>query len=240
MKIDYSIQYSNWHDTSPEHADSMAANLWKQYGKWAPTALNEPILDIGCGYGFFLRALQNAGYVDVLGLELSEQQAIVARQHGHAVEVTDDTVRWLETTGKSYALITMLDVLEHIEPSLQLRLLEASRSALKPGGRLLIQVPNANAILASRWLHDDWTHYTSFTEHSLAFVLKCSGFADVFIETEKGLGRLPKRIWRRSGWIALRKWLIRWAWLQVHKAEIPWENIDDISFELNLVAVARA
>jgi hypothetical protein len=69
-------------------------------------------------------------------------------------------------------------------------------------------------------------------------VLNNAGFENVWIDSNKGVGKFPRNFVRRSCWPETRKWIVRWCWLQVFKAELPNENIDKISFELNLKALA--
>jgi hypothetical protein len=99
-------------------------------------------------------------------------------------------------------------------------------------------VPNANSIVSSRWRYNDYTHFTSFTEHSLYFVLKNAGLDEIHTQNEKGLGKLYFRFWKKSGWKKFRKRFIRWCWLQVFQSELAHENIKNISFELNLISEA--
>jgi hypothetical protein len=48
------------------------------------------------------------------------------------------------------------------------------------------------------------------------------------------------RFWRSKFFVTdWRRFLIRWFWLQVFKAEFPQENLAPISFEANLQAVAH-
>ena len=130
-------------------------------------------------------------------------------------------------------------MLEHVPVAAQIELLRTIRGALRPGGRLILTVPNANSPLASRWRYIDFTHHVSFTEHSLSFVLRNASFGAIKMDNSKGLGAFPRRWWERNQRDAVRKWLVRWAWLQVFKAELhPTENFADICFELNLKAVA--
>src|SRR5262249_20951783 len=157
--------------------------------------------------------------------ETSPEQAGRARKAHLSVEVVPDTAAWLKSHREEFDLVLLLDVLEHIPIADQIQLLNAIRMSLKDGGQVCVQVPNDNAIMASRWRYIDFTHRSSFTEHSLYFVLANAGFSAIEISSEKGIGRIPKRIWRRSQRAALRKWIVRWLWLQVHKAEIPWERI---------------
>ena len=231
---DYSVHYGRFHDDSEEHAEYVAgwtAGLLKPH---LPPDKNVRILDVGCGYGFALRALRKLGYTNITGLEASVQQAERCRAAGFEVEVTDDSAAWLRCRPEQFDVLLMMDVLEHVPVEQQIDFARATLCCLRPGGRLYMTVPNANAILSARWRYIDFTHHTSFTEHSLYFVLKNAGFDDINMNSSKGLGRFP-RPWRRS---EVRKWAIRWCWLQVFRAEVPWERIEDISFELNLTATA--
>ncbi|MEO5716868.1 MAG: class I SAM-dependent methyltransferase [Luteolibacter sp.] len=237
-QFDYSIYYSRFHDDSEEYAESMAKSMEMSLRKCLPDDTKARILDIGCGYGFALRALRNLGYQNIEGLEISSAQADRATRAGFLVGLTEDTIRWLNAHSNEFDHVILFDVLEHVPVGSQIDLIAAIHTSLRRGGAVQLTVPNANAILAARWLHNDYTHHSSFTEHSLYFVLKNGGFDRIEIDAEKGLGRFPRRLWRRSAWPAVRKWLVRWCWLQVHKAEIPWEKLDEISFELNHKAVA--
>jgi SAM-dependent methyltransferase len=236
--VDYSIYYSRFHDDTEEHAEKMAAWIKSMLEPNLPAERISPVLDIGCGYGFALRALRHLGFKQVKGLEISPQQAERCRKAGFEVAVTDDTIHWLKENAGQFAFVVLLDVLEHIPVEDQIQFARAIFEVLKPEGKVFLTVPNANAILSARYRYNDYTHRCSFTEHSLYFVLRNAGFKTIEIENEKGIGRFPRRLWRRSAWPAARKWIIRWCWLQVHKAELPWERLDQISFELNLKAVA--
>jgi 2-polyprenyl-3-methyl-5-hydroxy-6-metoxy-1,4-benzoquinol methylase len=235
--IDYSIHYARFHSDTEEHADWMTTWMKSQLVPYVPDDRTASILDIGCGYGFALRALRQLGFTRLKGLEVSPQQALRCKNAGFDVEVTGDTIKWLEDQGAQFSFVVLLDVLEHIPVALQIRFVRAIHNALLPGGTVLVTVPNANAILSSRWRYIDYTHFASFTEHSLYFVLKNGGFGSIKIDSE--LWNFPRRLWKRSGWAAARKWFVRWCWLQVYKAEIPWEKLREISFELNLKALAQ-
>lgn len=235
---DYSIHYRRFHDDSAAHAERMAAWIANVLKPHLPVDRSTPIADIGCGFGFALRALRNLGYTDVTGVELSPQQAEHARAAGFTVDVTADTCAWLQQRRGHFGFIVLMDVLEHVLPSEQIKLTTSLYTALAPGGKTYLTVPNANSWLASRWRYIDHTHHSSFTEHSLYFVLGNAGFERIDIDNTKGLGPLPKALWRREGRARFRKWCVRWLLLQIFKAEIPWENLSAISFELNLSATA--
>jgi SAM-dependent methyltransferase len=236
--LDYSLYYGRFHPDSEAHTEVMAKHMVAELEPLLPLDRHGPVLDIGCGYGFAMLALRKLGFESVQGVEVSSQQADRARRNGLDVDVIDDPSKWLAQRSTNFSAVLLLDVLEHLPIGEQVPLLRSIYRCLTPGGRVIIQVPNANAILAVRWRYSDFTHCSSFTEHSLYFVLKNAGFDDIQIGAEKGIGRFPKRLWRRNARIALRKYLVRWCWLQVFKAELPWERLDDISFDFNLKAVA--
>ena len=236
---DYSIYYGRYHDNSPDHTRREVASSAAWLSALLPADKSARIVDVGCGFGYALLAMKKLGYENISGLELSEQQAGQTRRNGLLVEVTGDTVRTLRDHPQAYDCVLLLDVLEHVPVAEQIDFLRACSSSLKPGGRLLLTVPNASAILAPRWRYNDYTHHSSFTEHSLNFVLLNAGFESVVVEKDRSPKRIPLRIWRRS-WLPLfRKWLVRFLWRQVFLSEMAHEDVNTISFELNLRALAR-
>jgi SAM-dependent methyltransferase len=105
-----------------------------------------PILDVGCGEGALLRALQATGRVAV-GLEQGEQ-ASRARLDVREVEITDFDERRGE-----WAAVVFWHSLEHLrEPRAALR--QACR-LLAPSGLLVIAIPN-RASWQAKWLGDRW------------------------------------------------------------------------------------
>lgn len=98
-----------------------------------------PVLDIGCGGALFGRLLQERGY-RCFGLDFSQQAARVGWQVNGVPVVVGDFLRAPFAPG-SFAGVTMFHVLEHLaEPA---ECLAAVRSLLRPGGKLIVQVPNA-------------------------------------------------------------------------------------------------
>jgi SAM-dependent methyltransferase len=180
--LDYTIHYRKWHDGSKEHFDTTSrfySDLLAPVLRFVPP--NARILDIGCGQGLLVYALNSFGYRNIQGIDLSEQQVAVGQKHGlpcHAVD-RNYIVDLAKTAPASFELIFLMDVLEHMDKAEQLRTLAAASELLVPGGRLILSVPNANASFGLRWRYIDWTHETAFTEHSLEFILLNSKFTDL-------------------------------------------------------------
>ncbi len=239
MSDDYSVHYKRFHDESEPHAMEMADWLGVYLKHDLPEDRSAPLLDVGCGFGFALRAMRRVGFTNLQGVEISAPQAAIARRGGFEVAVVADTTAYLQQHQNCFGVVLLLDVLEHVPVPGQIELLRTIRQALQPGGRLILTVPNANSPLAARWRYIDYTHHTSFTEHSLNYVLANAGFGKITMDNSKGIGKFPRRWWRREQREVLRKWLVRYAWMQVFKAELhPSENLEGLCFELNLKAVA--
>ena len=138
---------------------------------------NGPALDVGCGGGLFLRMLRERGFRAV-GLDYSPDAARVAWSVNGApaacAALTSAPLR-----PESCAAITMFHVLEHLyEPR---SYLQAAHGLLQPGGRLVIQVPNAACwqflLLGAAWNGVDVPrHLYDFRPADLDLLLDSCGF----------------------------------------------------------------
>ena len=95
-------------------------------------------LDVGSGAGFFVKMMKDAGW-NALGVEPSEAFAdYAARQFG--VDTVVGTIENADLPENGFDVVTMWYVLEHVmDPR---RVVNRARSLLKPGGLLIIRVPN--------------------------------------------------------------------------------------------------
>ncbi len=103
------------------------------------------------------------------------------KNKGLNVELVSDTIKYLNENKNSLDIIFAFDLLEHIPPEQQISYSEAIFNALKFNGMLLATVPNANSLLGSRNRYIDYTHYVTFTEISLDFILYNGGFKKIEI-----------------------------------------------------------
>ncbi|HEX8204189.1 MAG TPA: class I SAM-dependent methyltransferase, partial [Isosphaeraceae bacterium] len=133
-----------------------------------------PVLDIGCGSGQFLYFLRQQGYTDTVGIDVDGAQVEIGRALGldcRRVSVFDH----LADSGPRYALVAMLDILEHFTREELFPLLEAVAARLEPGGLLIASVPNAESPDGLRAVYADITHEIAFSPTSLAEMLFCHG-----------------------------------------------------------------
>jgi SAM-dependent methyltransferase len=101
------------------------------------------VLDVGCNAGELLDLFRDAGW-SVAGVEASPGPAAYARQKLGA-PIWQGSAEDVIPEGETFDLITMTHVLEHVKrPG---ALLDRLRRALRPGGAILIEVPNADDAL---------------------------------------------------------------------------------------------
>ncbi len=142
------------------------------------------VVDVGCGSGVRTVAIRTAGFA-VMGLEPYAEAARLAREH-HGLEVCEGALQACNLPPGSVDAVTMFDVLEHLEdPRGDL---EAARRLLRPGGTLVVKVPNAGAwqshLFGGRWFHaDPPRHLQMFTPAVLVRSLATCGYSDCRAET---------------------------------------------------------
>jgi methionine biosynthesis protein MetW len=163
------------------------------------------VLDVGCSTGYFAAALAARGN-EVLGVEYDEASAEAARSRGIEVLVAD-----LETTDlaahfgeASFDVVVYADVLEHLRDPLPV--LRATHRLLRPGGFVVVSLPNVAhgdirmALLEGRFDYTDTgildtTHTRFFTRRTLTRLIHEAGFAVAelrrttagLFQTEQGL-----------------------------------------------------
>jgi SAM-dependent methyltransferase len=96
------------------------------------------LLEIGVGHGAFLNLAQAAGW-QTLGIEVSEYAARMAREK-YGLEVFCGTLEDAGIREASIDVVHMSHVLEHLKDPL--RTLSEIMRILRPGGILVIEVPN--------------------------------------------------------------------------------------------------
>ena len=172
-----------WWDEAPSSAGRLA-ELYRQFvlsdHVWfASRAIRTegPVLDIGCGGGSFLHAIEKQGRA-VYGSDISPKAARTALTH-YGIPATCASLPHLPFLPGSFAMVTMFHVLEHLADPLAA--LEAAWHLLAPGGRLVVQVPNAACwqmlLLGERWSGLDIPrHLIDFRAEDLEGLLEHCGF----------------------------------------------------------------
>lgn len=136
------------------------------------------VLDIGCGYGFFLEAMLKRGW-QVEGIELSRPAAAIARAKTGAV-IHSCAVEEMQIVAR-FDVITLFYVIEHVADPVAI--LQAVRKLLKPDGVLVLRYPNTTPILRfSRRLARKLklmqapSHLYDYHARSMPLLLRQAGF----------------------------------------------------------------
>ena len=154
------------------------------------------LLEIGCAAGYFLEAARDAGF-EVLGVEPEPTAAGRARERTGA-EVLVGFVEDVKLPERPFDFAAAWHVLEHIpEP---IGAIERIRAALRPGGLLFVEVPNAQGHNARRegldWQPLELTHHVAhYGPESLRGLLARAGFEVLLTRTYEFAALTP---WRRQ------------------------------------------
>lgn len=147
--------------------------------------MSKYLLDIGCGRGDFIKWMTAKGW-NCKGVEPNREAAQIARQH--QMNVFNGTLEEFVLQQESlFSAITMHNVLEHIpDPE---KTLDLVKQLLKPGGILLIKVPNdfnklqtdINEIIINKyWWTKEVGHVNFFSFESLERLLDDRGFDMIY------------------------------------------------------------
>ena len=145
---------------------------------WLPARRDARVVDLGCGDGRTLYLLSKRGYADLTGVDASESQTAIARQVLDRVR-TEDALGWLRRDSEPVDLLLAMDVVEHLTRGESLEFLALCASRLRPGGRLVLQTPNAASPFFGAVRYGDITHEQCFTPESLGALLLRAGLTGV-------------------------------------------------------------
>ncbi len=142
----------------------------------------EDVVDLGCGRGEFLDLLREHG-IRARGVDLNHEMAETARARELDV-VEADALGYLESIpDASVGGLFAAQVIEHLDPTYLMRLLDAAARKLRPDGLLVLETINPACWVAffESYLRD-LTHVRPIHPETLQYLLQASGFKRVDIE----------------------------------------------------------
>jgi 2-polyprenyl-3-methyl-5-hydroxy-6-metoxy-1,4-benzoquinol methylase len=163
---------------------------WRYYGDPRPdiAQLVDPsgksILDVGCGEGALASSLREAGAAHIAGIELDTGAANIAGERLDHLVRGDVGAVSLPFEPEQFDYVIFADVLEHLpDPE---RALARTLPFLRPGGRVIVSVPNMRffsvllRLVFDRWSYTDAgirdrTHLRIFTRRTLERMLRGHG-----------------------------------------------------------------
>jgi len=178
---------------------------------WLPSDREAPVLDLGCGDGKLLAFLAGKGFRRVVGVDRSEVQVARSRQLAPSAEVVlGDAREVLRGRPEHFGAIFCIDVLEHLTRDELLDSLRLIYAALRPGGALIAQVPNADSPFSGSIRYGDLTHELAFTPEVLRHLFAATGYARQAFREGGPVAKDWKGALRVATWQVLRRCLQAW------------------------------
>lgn len=135
------------------------------------------VLDIGTGTGNILLLLFNNGYTNLTGIDISLEQIEIAKKILPMANLYHaDLSEFLKGKENQFDLITGFDIIEHFTKQEAFEILILAYTALKEGGRIILQTPNAYSPWMGSVCYGDLTHEWFYTANSLDDLLIQCGF----------------------------------------------------------------
>lgn len=160
---------------------------------------NTSIIEFGCGPGYFLQFLNDSGFKNTFGIDVSEQQVEQAKSKNINASVMD-IFDFIRTNKEKFDVIFALDLIEHFKKEELLELFSGFYNTLNNNGLVIMRTPNGEGLFPNQRIYGDLTHFTIFTPNSLLQILEMTNFSEIkFYET----GPVPKNI---IGYIRLILW----------------------------------
>lgn len=172
------------------------------YSKLLPLNTAVKILDIGCGYGRYLKSLLALGYKDCYGIDIDKEQINYARNVLRLNNVEEsNAILWLADKKSVFDIIFAIDILEHLNDEDLVDLCRKILDSLKPGGQVIVQVPNGISLI-NPIIYGDLTHLKAFSVESIRQLFLIAGFNPPFVYYEipphkfNAISGLKNILWR--------------------------------------------
>jgi len=170
---------------------------------YIPPDRDARIADLGCGDGVFLHFLLEAGYRNVIGIDVSDEQ--IQRAHGLGLfeaRCGDMETFLASAEARSLDVIVLIDVLEHLTREELFAALDSVARVLRPGGVCIAHVPNAAGLYGMAIRYGDLTHEQAFTARSISQAFSTVGFQSVAVFEERPVVHGVRSLVRRVLWDA--------------------------------------
>ena len=137
--IDY---YSSDYDRTSYFSPITAVRYMQLLESFEPFRKTNKILDLGCGYGFFLEIAKKKGW-DVYGVEITQEAVEHCEEKG--INMFKGEVKNVPFEPNSFDIIVSIEVLEHLNNPVEH--VKKIHELMRSGGLHYMSTPNFNAYL---------------------------------------------------------------------------------------------
>jgi 2-polyprenyl-3-methyl-5-hydroxy-6-metoxy-1,4-benzoquinol methylase len=176
----------------------------KHFGHLLPADRTARILDVGCGRGGMVYWLQHLGYRSAEGIDVSREQIQTAQGLGISNVQQADLRDYLQARPAQYDELILRDIVEHFTREQIVNALGVCRAALRPGGTIIVQVPNAESPFFGRIRYGDFTHELAFTTTSITQLFNLLGFEDLQVYPTEPVITGIRSLGRAALWAAVK------------------------------------
>jgi 2-polyprenyl-3-methyl-5-hydroxy-6-metoxy-1,4-benzoquinol methylase len=176
--IDNDGRQSITHLGEAQVSTAMLADSERRAQMFRNTYAGKVVCDFGAGHGMFLRQVRTLA-CSACGVELNERQIADLQKDGFRIERNMD-----DFDPSSFDAVTLFHVLEHLADPIEI--LARIRTRMKPGARLIIEVPHARDFLHRTLASEAFKNFTFWSEHlvlhtreSLGAVIGKAGYSQI-------------------------------------------------------------
>ena len=165
----------------------------------ASSSLDQAILEVGCGLGYFTFALTRAGYKRTVGIDLSGAAVARARERYGCDYRVADIVQMAANPRERFDAVVLSEVIEHLEDPFAF--IDQLRRLLKPGGRIILTTPSRSFAghPFQAWATDPPpVHLWWFTESGISGLARRLNMQSEFTDFSEFNRRNFRQFWKTS------------------------------------------
>lgn len=207
--------YQNYHTNQSGRASLTDAKSLFEREKWRfskeilPVTMgwskDLKIIDMGCGSGSLVSLLNQSGFKNVIGIDLSKEQVELGKELGVENIVQADIIEYLNGQKTKMDVLFGMDIIEHFTKDELVELLTNIKLHMNNGGKVIFRTPNLDAPFSTVFANGDFTHENYLNLSSAEQLMLSIGFKSVKVhESNMDVKGFVKNSIRKGIWALLR------------------------------------
>lgn len=157
--------------------------------EFIPSQKDIEILEIGCGWGGYIYALKELGFLNIDAIDIIPECCKVVMDDFGINVMCINALDFFKKNNKKYDVIAAFDVIEHFNKNEIVNLMLSIFESLKKGGLFIMRAPYGGSLKGLHIRYSGFTHELAFTPLSINELLKVIGFQKVLCIPEPELNR---------------------------------------------------